>query len=195
MGCISSSPFLAHGPRTDDLDKTVCDKWVPIVAGPMYDGAGNRIFSDAYKKARAEADEHAQKMKQCFSQAHSEYEDNHKGEAKHLSDDGKKHQHDMEAANARAVLELIKAQNLDVNDTIDLHGLYVKEAVAETKRFVENSAKLKKYSRVMVITGQGHHSKTPEHSVVKDAILQLAKESKWSIVQEANNPGKFIVSI
>ena len=175
------------------MDKTVCDKWLPIV-GQMYYGAGNRIFSDAYKKYRAEAEEHAQRMKQCFSEAHIEYEDNHKGQAKHLSDDGKKHQHEMDAANARAVLEVINPQNLDINDTIDLHGLYVKEAVSETKKFVENNTKTKRHDRVFLITGQGHHSKTPEHSVVKDAILQLAKESKWNIVQEANNPGKFIIS-
>ena len=163
--------------------------------GPRYDASGQRVFGQDYEVARAQAKAHAAKMKAHFDAAHSLFASNKKADAKSESDAGKREQSLMEQANARAVRAVIDPQRLEKSDTdtIDLHGLFVKEAVAETTAFVQRAMQLRVLQTVHIITGQGHHSVVKEHSAVREAILQLAQTNRWQMQADARNAGKFSV--
>lgn len=64
----------------------------------------------------------------------------------------------MEEANARAVQAILQPQNSDETGILDLHGLYVKEAEAATKDFIDEQQKARRFLEVTIITGAGHHS-------------------------------------
>ena len=52
------------------------------------DKNGGRVWSEKYYKARREAEEHAKKRGECFEKSKKAFNENRKGEAKTLSDEG-----------------------------------------------------------------------------------------------------------
>jgi DNA-nicking Smr family endonuclease len=172
-----------------------------VVANPSaathYDAQGQRVFSAEFNKHRANAQEHANLMKSSFDSSQREYQLGNKAEAKRLSDEGKRQKALMEKANADAVNAIIAPQALDRSDTIDLHGLHVSESTEQTLKFVQLQAKLRLYKHIFIITGQGHqsHGANKEHSPVREAVVELARQQNWAFHQENNNAGKFVVSL
>jgi len=166
-------------------------------AAPQYDAQGQRVFSAEFNKHRANAQEHANLMKSSFDSSQREYQRGNKAEAKRLSDEGKRQKALMEKANADAVNAIIAPQALDRSDTIDLHGLHVSESTEQTLKFVQLQQKLRIFQHVFIITGQGHHSHgvNKEHSPVREAVVELARQQNWAFHQENNNAGKFVVSL
>lgn len=191
--CISGNSAVVRKNEDDDLDKTIYDRWtsIPTSSHSKYNEKGERIFSEEYHKYRYEAEIQANLRNECFEKSKHAFSSGQKANAKVLSNEGKEHEAKMKQANLMAVQAIISMQSLETNDEIDLHGLHVAEAVEETKKFIAFAKKTKKYSILYVITGQGHHSVQKEHSVVKDAIVELAQSQKWKLNPVVNNPGKF----
>jgi DNA-nicking Smr family endonuclease len=159
-------------------------------ATPRYDDYGQRVFGDEVNAARLAAGDHAHRMKESFEKSQSAFQHNDKALAKKLSEQGNKEKALMEAANNKAVMAILGSQDLANNDTIDLHGLYVKEAVDQTLLFVNRAVK-RRLPRLFIITGQGHHSQVHDRSPVREAILELSRKHGWHLQPEPHNPGKF----
>lgn len=119
------------------------------------------------------------------------FEEDRKKEAKELSDEGKMHGHKMEESNKRAVDEILKPQNLNDSDKIDLHGLLVAEAVDATRSFAKNAIQAGKRAQLEIITGAGHHSDAAKGPVIKPAIIDLCKQESWKLEADENNEGSF----
>lgn len=156
------------------------------------DATGGRVWSEAWYVARKEADEHAKLRGECFDKSKAAFEKGEKGEAKTLSEEGKRHGQLMEDANKRAVAEIMGYQNLE-EDKLDLHGLLVKEAVDCTKTFVAKHHALSKFRQLTIIPGAGHHSDA-KGAKTKPAIVELAKEEKWNLNADEGNEGSFTLS-
>eukprot|EP01038_Epipyxis_sp_PR26KG_P011211 gene11211-15042_t len=150
---------------------------------------GGRVFSDAYYIARKEAEDHAVQRGKLFEESQVAFKDGKKKEAKELSDQAKDHGNEMEAANKRAVNEILKPQNLANSDKIDLHGLFVQEAVDATKDFAKSH--VGKKQELEIITGAGHHSDKAKGPVIKPAIIELCKQEGWRLEKHEKNEGSF----
>ncbi len=158
------------------------------------DANGGRVWSEAYYQARKDADTHAKQRGECFERSKAAFESDNKAEAKTLSDEGKKHGADMETANQRAVNEIMGYQNLDQN-TIDLHGLLVKEAVDCTLIFVNKHKALAKFKQLCIIPGAGNHSDPKKGAVIKPAIVKLAADEQWQLESDEGNEGSFTLTL
>lgn len=157
------------------------------------DEGGGRVWSEAYYRARKDADDHAKLRGECFDKSKTAFNEDRKGDAKTLSDEGKKHGVEMEAANQRAVAEIMGYQNLEEN-TLDLHGLLVKEAVDCTRTFVNKHKASGKFKQLCIIPGAGNHSDPKKGAVIKPAIIDLAKEEKWNLEADEGNDGSFTLT-
>eukprot|EP01038_Epipyxis_sp_PR26KG_P014356 gene14356-19253_t len=157
--------------------------------GNKVDESGARIWPDEYYAAREAASEHARLRGKYFDEAKAAFESGKKKEAKELSEEGKNQGVLLEQANARAVEVILKLQNLDSSDSIDLHGLLVAEAVEATKQFALKSASKK--DSIEIITGAGLHSNPANGPLIKPAILKLCKEQKWRLEKKEDNDGSF----
>lgn len=159
------------------------------------DVTGGRVWSEAYYRARKDADTHAKLRGECFDKSKKAFEEGNKKEAKELSDAGKQHGLQMEEANQRAVDEILKPQNLENAQKIDLHGLLVTEAVDATRKFVNAAITAGKYQTLEIITGAGHHSAKEKGPVIKPAIIEMCKEEKWQLDAAEDNEGSFILTL
>lgn len=80
-------------------------------------------------------------------------------------------------------------QNLKYSDKIDLHGLFVSEAVDATKEFVTYNIGRKK--TVEIITGAGHHSDKIKGPMIKPSIIDLCKSEGWKLEPCEHNEGSY----
>eukprot|EP01038_Epipyxis_sp_PR26KG_P011413 gene11413-15296_t len=156
--------------------------------GNKVDESGKRIWPDEYYAAREAAAKHAGLRGKYFDEAKAAFESGKKKEAKELSEEVKNQGVLLEQANARAVEVILKQQNLDSSESIDLHGLYVAEAVEAAKQFILKSASKK--DSIEIITGAGLHS--ANGPLIKPAILKLCEENKWRL-KKKDNDGSFIL--
>lgn len=111
-----------------------------------------------YTALRASARDEGDKMAHCFQLSHEAYARGDGAAAKQLSNDGKQHQKEMERLNKEASEWIFKENNTDSQaGEIDLHGLYVKEAIHFTDIALQD-AKRRGDSQVRLIVGKGLHS-------------------------------------
>ena len=161
---------------------------------------GGRVWSNKWYVARREAEEHAQKRAAYFQKSQEAFSSGMKKEAHELSALGKQEGLEMERCNKIAADEILLPQALDNNDTIDLHGLFVNEAVEATTSFVtahiarlKRSAEPPRQKSLHIITGAGHHSDAKKGAAVKPAILGLCRQRGWRVLPDENNEGSFTV--
>ena len=150
----------------------------------------NCDLDEHFAAARKEAVMHANKRNECFKKSREAYLGGRGAEAKEFSELGKEHKAKMEAANKKAMEIVIVAQDLDEADKINLHGLYVQEAVEATRDFVKSC--IGRFERVQVITGQGLHS--DKGPVIKPAIIKLCEREDWEYSLDFN-PGCLLVRV
>ncbi|KAF7376067.1 Cytoplasmic protein [Mycena sanguinolenta] len=125
-----------------------------------------------YMRLRADANAEGDSMARCFSESHEAYARGDGAGAKQLSNEGKEHQAKMNALNKEASDWIFTENNKDSKPgEIDLHGLYVKEAIEHTDRALQE-AKARGDSEIHLIVGKGLHS--PDHiAKIKPAIEEL----------------------
>lgn len=97
-------------------------------------------------------------MSTCFRESKEAYARHDGARAKQLSNEGKELQREQERLNREASTWIYQANNKDSKPgEIDLHGLYVREAIERTDQALEQ-AKRRGDSEVHLIVGKGLHS-------------------------------------
>ncbi|TFY57043.1 hypothetical protein EVJ58_g7271 [Rhodofomes roseus] len=147
-----------------------------------------------YQSLRARAKEEGSKMAQCYEESHTAYASGDGARAKELSNEGKAHKAQMERLNAQASEWIFSKNNEDsAPGEIDLHGLYVKEAITYSERAIQD-ARGRGNAKVNLIVGKGLHS---PHGVakLKPAIGELMQRQGLVAELDPDNAGVLIVNL
>ncbi|KAJ7647415.1 hypothetical protein FB45DRAFT_893378 [Roridomyces roridus] len=147
-----------------------------------------------YMRLRAQANEEGDQMGKCFSESQAAYTQGDGARAKELSNQGHAHQARMHSLNKEASDWIFIENNKDSKPgEIDLHGLYVKEAIERTDLALEQ-AKRRGDTEIHLIVGKGLHS---EHGVakLKPAIEEVMQKHQLSAVLDPHNAGVLVVQI
>jgi len=143
---------------------------------------------ETYATLRAKAKQEGELMAQSYQQSKEAYERRDRALAKTLSDQGKRHALKMDTLNAQASAMVFKENNQDRPDCeVDLHGLYVKEAISYTEKALRN-ARQQGDSEIRLIVGQGNHS-DGGISRLKPAIQEAMRIRGVQVDVDPGNPG------
>jgi len=161
--------------------------------GKKYKDA-NKIIQDNehYLSLRARANEHGDKMAKCFQESHEAYTRGDGALAKELSNQGKDHQQKMGELNKEASDFIFVENNKDSKPgEVDLHGLYVKEAIARADLAILD-AKSRGQPQIIFIVGKGLHSQGGI-AKIKPAIEELIQKHQLRTEMDPNNSGVLTV--
>jgi len=132
-------------------------------------------------------------MAECFEKSHQAYAQKDGALAKELSNQGKTHQRKMEQLNQEASDWIFTENNKDSQPgEIDLHGLYVKEAISKTDRAIQE-AKARGDTQLNLIVGKGLHSRGA--AKLKPAIEDLMRKHQLNAEIDPDNAGVLQVQI
>ncbi|OAX33263.1 hypothetical protein K503DRAFT_536535 [Rhizopogon vinicolor AM-OR11-026] len=130
-------------------------------------------------------------MAKCFDESKAAFTRNEKGLAKELSLTGLAHKADMVRLNKEASAKIFQENNKrSTPNTVDLHGLYVAEAVFYFERTIEQADR---EQSIRVIVGRGNHSdgNTPK---IKPAIQALGERLGMTVDVDPRNDGCLVVN-
>ncbi|KDR75934.1 hypothetical protein GALMADRAFT_69130, partial [Galerina marginata CBS 339.88] len=148
--------------------------------------------NEYYVSLRARANEHGDQMAKCFQQSHEAYSHGDGASAKDLSNQGKDHQRQMDKLNKEASDYIFIGQDSKPGE-VDLHGLYVKEAIARADQAIQ-TAKSEGQTQINFIVGKGLHSQGGI-TKLKPAIEELIQKHQLSAQLAPHNSGVLIVLI
>lgn len=141
---------------------------------------------------RNRAKEYALKMKSCFEKSQTLFENNNKSEAKIESENGKLYQHEMIKYNKKAEDYIFNLKNeFRSENEIDLHGLFVNEAIDKLKERIKIAEKggVKNENKILVVIhGKGSHSKS-NLSRIKILCYVYLDENKLRYEKNSPNEG------
>lgn len=141
---------------------------------------------EAAQKLRDQAGQEAKLRGECFDKSKKEFESGDKGKAKELSEEGKKHGALMEEYNKKAADAFFAANNKGRDDySIDLHGLYVEEAVERVKQRFD---KIGRKGTLIIIWGAGNHSEGGVRKI-KPAVIDILNSEKVKFDDDTPNHG------
>lgn len=121
-------------------------------------GDYNHASDSHFKKLRAEAEREHEKYQQLAGQSHRAFNNGEKEEASALSEQSKKHKSRADDLNQQAAAWVFRENNTDsAADEIDLHGLFVREALSALDARIQAGIQ-RRESILKVITGKGMHS-------------------------------------
>ncbi|KAJ3776478.1 hypothetical protein FB446DRAFT_721123 [Lentinula raphanica] len=147
-----------------------------------------------YMELRKRANEEGDAMAKSFQESHEAYARGDGAGAKELSNKGKEHQRKMEQFNKQASDWIYTENNKDSKTgEIDLHGLYVKEAIERTDSAIVD-AKHRGESEIRLIVGKGMHS-SGGVAKIKPAIEELMQKHQLVAELDPNNAGVLIVQL
>jgi len=133
-------------------------------------------------------------MARCFEDSKRAYTAGDGARAKTLSNEGKEHKSNMERSNAEASAWIYAKNNEDSGPgEIDLHGLYVKEAIDYADRAIQ-AAKFRGDTTVNIIVGKGLHS-SGGVAKLKPAIEELMHKYNLIAELDPDNAGVLIVQL
>ena len=145
----------------------------PDYAGPE----GNRL--------RAQAQAHAEQRHAFLDASKKAFESGDKAKAKELSDKGKEAGQKMKESNKLAAEVILKYRNDGYGDNyLDLHGLYMEEALSAFRDRMKLLQSSKEEIEFEVIPGAGHHSKNK--AVIKPKIIEELTNNKDVLFEERN---------
>ncbi|KAL1942517.1 hypothetical protein VTO73DRAFT_6119 [Trametes versicolor] len=164
--------------------------WSPGRPDPNQVNQHNEHYVDLRARANAAGDE----MARSFEEAHQAYERGDGARAKELSNKGKAAQQEMERLNEQASEWIFRENNTDSQPgEVDLHGLYVKEAIRYTDRSIQE-AQARGDSKIRFITGKGLHS-SGGVAKLKPAIEELMQKHGLVAELDEHNAGVLIVNL
>ncbi|KAG8681763.1 hypothetical protein FRC08_015410 [Ceratobasidium sp. 394] len=147
-----------------------------------------------YQQLRSRAREEGDAMAKAFNASHVAYETGDGAEAKRLSDEGKRHKAEMERLDKEASDWIFEQVNMDsAPDKLDLHGLYVKEAIAKTESAIQ-AAQRRGDSQIKIIVGKGLHSQG-HVTKLKPAIEELMVKYQLNAHIDPQNAGVLVVQL
>ncbi|EKM80546.1 hypothetical protein AGABI1DRAFT_126606 [Agaricus bisporus var. burnettii JB137-S8] len=145
-----------------------------------------------YVHLRNEAQKYCVHMRKSYDESQKAYSQGDHVRAKELSNKGGEYKGHMEVYDKQASEWIFNKLNKD-NDpyNVDLHGLYVKEAIPRVERKLKE-ARARGAPSIRFIVGQGRHADDGIPKL-KPAIENLIRESGLSSRIEQFNPGALIV--
>jgi len=150
----------------------------------------NAHYQDLRNRARDEGDAVAR----CFSESKEAYQGGDGAKAKQLSNEGKAHKAEMERLDAEASTWIFRENNQDSRpDELDLHGLYVKEAIQKTEEAIVD-AQNRGDTQIRVIVGKGLHSQGSA-AKLKPAIEELMIKHQLVADLDPQNAGVLVVTL
>ncbi|KAB5591559.1 hypothetical protein CTheo_4988 [Ceratobasidium theobromae] len=144
---------------------------------------------------RAQARLEGEKMSMAFEASQKAHNEGNGARAKELSDIGRQHQVRMQELHAEAAAQIFKAEKNAGRplDEVDLHGLYVKEAISRLSQFIREAPQAG-YTTLRVITGKGLHSERGEAQIIPAVQDALRRQGLRHHTNEAN-AGVIIVEL
>ncbi|KIY51055.1 DUF1771-domain-containing protein [Fistulina hepatica ATCC 64428] len=151
-----------------------------------------------YKNLRRLAVEEGDQMAKAFAESKEAYARGDGALAKELSNRGKEHQRKMEGLNKQASDWIFTELNpLGLQDSqrgeVDLHGLFVKEAVERTDRAIQE-ARARGETEIRLIVGKGMHS-DGQVAKIKPAVEDLMVKHNLQAELDPHNGGVLIVQM
>ncbi|KAK8844075.1 hypothetical protein IAR55_006869 [Kwoniella newhampshirensis] len=168
------------------------------VVGPHHPGyhddnqvnQANTHYTDLRNQARREGDE----AHRCFAESQRAYQSGDGARAHELSVEGKSHQAKQDQLDDQASAWIFEANNEDSPaDTIDLHGLYVKEAIERTEAAISQGQR-RGQGTLNVIVGKGIHSQG-HVAKIKPAVEDLMRKYNLTAHVDPENAGVLIVDL
>ncbi|TYJ59060.1 hypothetical protein B9479_000049 [Cryptococcus floricola] len=152
--------------------------------------ATNQQYVDLRNKARKEGDE----AHKCFAASQAAYKSGDGAAAHNLSVQGKSHQKNQDDLDDQASAWIFNENNKDSPlGTIDLHGLYVKEAIERTEAAINDSQRQRR-EELRIIVGKGLHSQGG-HAKIKPAVENLMQKYNLSAYVDPSNTGVLVVDL
>ena len=153
---------------------------------------------------RAQAQTYHANVVTCAQQSQQAYQRGDKETAHTLSKEKKHWQQKQEAANEQAATVILQLQHWKRDGTLDLHGLYLEEAMKATRTFLDywgtNQRRTKqsqdggtRNNTVLIITGAGHHSNN-SRAVLRPKVEELLQQEQYTY-KSVHGDGAFEVTI
>ncbi|KAG9007610.1 hypothetical protein FRB95_008361 [Tulasnella sp. JGI-2019a] len=132
-------------------------------------------------------------MGRCFQESKAAYSSGDGARAKNLSNQGKMHKVEMERLHKEACDLVFQINNKKRKpNVVDLHGLYVKEAIQKTEEAIIG-AQIRDDSLIRVIVGKGIHSEGDIK--LRPAIEELVVKYNLVAAEDPRNSGVLIVPL
>jgi len=149
---------------------------------------------EQYRSLRDRANVEGDEMAKAFQGSHDAYDNGDGARAKELSNEGKAHERRMEEFNREAAEWIYIENNRGMPKTeVNLHGLYVKEAINYTERAIQDAQGRGDHTLELVV-GKGIHS--PHHiPKIKPAIEELMQKYQLVAELEPHNAGVLLVHL
>lgn len=164
----------------------------PLISSGVKDY--NHATDQEYQRLRSLADEAHKKRQQLSNESQAAYKQGDGGKAHQLSEKAKIQQRLAEQYNMEAAEYVFVQNNADSgSDEIDLHGLFVKEAVWILKRRIASGIKAHE-PRVRVIVGKGLHSQNGL-AKIKPAVEELCRDANLTNYLDKKNQGVLIIEL
>jgi DNA-nicking Smr family endonuclease len=138
---------------------------------------------------RERANELYEQSRQVSLKSQQEYRNGNKKKAHELSQEKKRLIEAAETKNREAAKLQISLKN-DGRETneLDLHGLYVKEALSAVEYRLKHS-----FTELVIITGKGNHSQD-QQAKIKPAIIEYLESRNYFFIINSPNEGCITVS-
>ncbi|KAL7420964.1 hypothetical protein Q5752_003848 [Cryptotrichosporon argae] len=168
------------------------------VVGPHHPGYQNQDLINAtneqYTALRNQARQEGDKAHACFAQSQQAYQSGDGARAHELSVQGKQHQQRQDELDEQASQWIYSENNTSSPpNTVDLHGLYVREALARTEAAIA-AAQQSGAGELRVIVGKGIHSQG-HVAKIKPAVEELMQKYNLAAHLDPQNTGVLIVDL
>ncbi|KAL1405073.1 hypothetical protein Q8F55_008696 [Vanrija albida] len=145
-----------------------------------------------YTQWRNEARHEGDLAHKSFADSQNAYKSGDGARAKTLSEQGKQHQANQQRLDGQASDWIFRENNkTQPHGTIDLHGLYVKEAIERVETAISDGQR-SGAQEIRVITGKGIHSQNHQ-AKIKPAVEQLMQKYQLAAEIDPRNTGVLIV--
>ncbi|WOO86147.1 Smr domain-containing protein [Vanrija pseudolonga] len=150
--------------------------------------ATNAQYTQWRNDARREGDQ----AHKAFADSQNAYKSGDGARAKQLSEQGKQHQANQQRLDGQASDWIFRENNkTQPHGTIDLHGLYVKEAIERVESAIADGQR-SGAQELRVITGKGIHSQNHQ-AKIKPAVEQLMQKYNLAAEIDPRNTGVLVV--
>jgi len=153
------------------------------------------FVTDQVQTLRTKGTNYHQKAVACAKQSQDAWKNGDKAKAHTLSEEKKALQQKRNDANRQAAKRILDAQTWQSSGEIDLHGLYLDEALDATRKFLTHWSKKSKPNRetVLVITGAGNHSEN-KMAVIRPKVEELLQKERLEY-ESVHGNGAFRVTL
>jgi DNA-nicking Smr family endonuclease len=152
------------------------------------------FVTDQVETFRNQASAYHDKVVQCAKRSQEAWKKGEKSEAHTLSEEKKGWQKNKDEANRKAAKIILESQKWQTSGEIDLHGLYLDEALDATRAFLKHwSKKASGRNIVLIITGAGHHSENNK-AVIRPKVEEFLQEQRLEY-ESVHGNGAFRVTL